>query len=29
MVATALRYLRLRDRVVTHPTQPHLVRFEP
>ena len=27
MVATALRYLRLRDRVVTHPTQSHLVRF--
>ena len=28
IVATALRYLRLRDRVVIHPTQAHLVRFE-
>lgn len=28
IVATALRYLRLRGHVVTHPTQPNLVRFE-
>ena len=28
MVATAVRYLRLRDRIVVHPTQTHLVRFE-
>lgn len=27
-VATALRYLRLRERIVAHPTQTHLVRFE-
>ena len=28
LVATALRYLRLREHVVTHPAQEHLVRFE-
>jgi hypothetical protein len=27
-IADALRYLRLRDRVVTHPTQDYLVRFD-
>lgn len=27
-IATALRYLRLRDRIVLHPVQDHLVRFE-
>lgn len=27
-IATALRYLRLRGRVVEHPAQAHLVRFE-
>ena len=29
MVAKAIDYLRLRGRIVSHPTQPHLVRFEP
>ena len=27
-VATAVRYLTLRERIAMHPTQPHLVRFE-